>query len=176
MRFIAKWVVYCVIFMAILLVFAPKTNLYYQAEVLLKPYGVIVSSEEPSDFGIGFALKNAELYYEDLKVGSFDEAALLPLLLYNRVGIESFSFSNEMRNVIEGTVEHAVLVYTPLMPFRVSLEGSGDLGDFNGTLNLKERSVTIDLSASEALLKRSPFWLKKLKKTDEGVYRYATRY
>lgn len=176
MKRLAKALFYTVLFFALVLFFLPKAALYYQAETLLKAQKIILSGERADDTGIQLVLEGGSLYYEDLKVADLERITLTPGILYNRLSVAPFAFSSQMAAFVPANVAGLSLRYTVLDPLHVTFEGSGDFGEASGAVDLIGRTVHLDLRPSAQLLAKKPFWLKQMKKTEGGDYRYESAY
>lgn len=175
MKRLLKFGFYLLLVGVLAVYFAPKRQLYYWGENLLQPYGVVMSGEAVNDRGFSLALQEGTLYYQDLKIATFDEISVLPLLLFNRVKISPFSLADVMQRFASGDFE-LELYQSVIDPLHVYLQGSGSPGDVQGAADLAQRTLKITLTPSEALIKSNPIWLKELKKQPSGEFVYETAY
>lgn len=65
-----------IVFFFALLVFVPKQNVYYLVEKELKRYNVVISNEEFSSQLLGFTLKDASLYVNDVNIAKLNNVRL----------------------------------------------------------------------------------------------------
>jgi hypothetical protein len=176
MRRLKSGLIYTLAFILLLIFFAPKVYLYFAFEHALEKQNVRISQEKVLDSGFKLKITDGSLYYDDLNVGTFEDISVVPLLLYNHIKIENFVFSDDMSRFAKGTLQNVNVTYHTITPLTVHLEAVGDLGEVNAQIHVKDRNASIHLIPSERLLKSAPFWLKKMKKSSEGVYSYATTY
>ncbi|MEA3521473.1 MAG: hypothetical protein U9R50_00705 [Campylobacterota bacterium] len=176
MKRLGKLFIYLIVTLLLILFFLPKINLYYQAEVLLQKYKVTISQEKLSDKGFSFLIEEGVIYFDDLVVAKIDEVSIIPLLLYNSVTFSPFSFSEDMKRFIPLGIENLNITHSVVNPLHVKLEGSGDFGSLEGDIGLYERNISLVLNPSPLLIKQKPFWIKRMKKTAEGGYRYESTY
>lgn len=66
MKKIMKFFIYLLLMLALIIVFLPKINLYYAAEVLMKEKNIYISDEDVMDKGYSLELSNANLLFENL--------------------------------------------------------------------------------------------------------------
>ncbi len=167
---------YAIVFLGLLLFFMPKIYLYYAVEEQLDSKNIRISNEKVYDRGFNLAVEEGSLYYDDLVVGKFERLSLLPVILFNRVNVDNFTFSDDMSRFAKGTVQNVNVTHHIITPLTLYVSLKADAGDIIGEVNIKDRNISLQLTPSPALLKESPFWLKKLKKSDDGGYLYETTY
>jgi hypothetical protein len=176
MKRFGKIVIYFGIVAGLFLFFLPKINLYYQAEAFLKTYKVIVSQEKVTDQGLGLRISDAKLYYDDLLVAKIEEIKIRTLIFYNSVSIAPFSLSKDMEQFLPLGIENLNITHSVLSPLHVKIEGEGDFGVLDGDISVYDKNISLVLTPSTLLEKKKPFWLKRMKKTAEGEYRYESAY
>ena len=175
MKKVALFFTYIFITVFFVIVFLPKISLYYKAEELLHSKQIVFMGESLSDNGISFSLKEARLYYDDLYVANFSEISITTLLLYNKLHVDAFTLSSEMKQFLPQEVEYLDVSYSVIDPLHVNISASGEFGELEGSVNVRDRNGSLHLLPSPQLSKQKPFWLRKLKKV-EGEYIYAIRY
>ena len=176
MKFLKKSILFLVALLGLTVFFAPKQQLYYQAEELLQTKNIVLSEEIANDKGFIFNIKGGSLYYDDLEVARLNEITFWPFLVFNRVAAAPFTFSDEMQSFVPGMITQLYLQYSILNPLKVTFYAEGNFGTLSGNVALIERKITLDLIASNELIKSAPFWLRQLKKVEGGVYRYESTY
>jgi len=176
MRRLKSGLLYSITFLLLLIFFAPKVYLYFAFEHAIEKQNIRISQEKVVDKGFNLSVTEGSLYYDDLNVGTFENITVLPLLFFNRIAIENFVFSDDMSRFAKGKLQNVNVTYHVITPLTVHLEAVGDVGVVSAELHVKDRNASIHLTPSPGLLKAAPFWLKKMKKSSEGVYTYATTY
>lgn len=176
MKKIGAILFYLLVGIALVIFFSPKRQLYYLAEHVANPYGVVLSGEYVDDNGFALSLEGGTLYYQDLKIAQLGDVTVLPLLFFNALSVGSFSVSDEMQRFVPGTIDGVRIIYSVIDPTRIHLEGSGEFGSLAGVANLLEHKVRITLKPSAALLQSKPVWLKELKAQPSGEYLYEVAY
>lgn len=173
MKRVLMFLIYVTVFVAALIYFAPKQQLYYMAEREAHPFGVIFSEEMSIDKGFGLNIEKGRLFYQDLEIASMQRISITPLLIFNRIDIAPFEFSEAMHAFVPGSVSSAVISHSVIDPFRIHVDAEGDFGTLTGVVHLKETNVSVILHPSDTLKKGgSAFWLKKLKQDTNGGYIY----
>ncbi len=173
---IGKFFFYIVLFLALAVFFSPKRQLYYLAESKLQPYGVVLSGEYVDDRGYGLVLSGGTLYYEDLEVAHLGDLTILPLLVYNRIGVTSLTPSDEMRKFLPGTVDEITVRQSVTDPLKVYLQASGGFGRLKGEFDLLSRHLRVSLTPAKALVSSGAAWLREFKKQASGEYLYESTF
>lgn len=176
MKRLGKIVIYFFVTIGLLLFFLPKVNLYYQGEAILEKYKVVLSQEQLSDQGFGLKISDGILYYDDLIVAKIEEIEIRSLLVYNSLDIAPFSLSKDMEQFIPVAMNSLNITHSVFNPLHVKIEGEGDFGLLEGDISLYDRKISLLLTPSATFTKMRPFWLKRMKKTTEGDYRYESTY
>ena len=175
MKKVALFFGYLLIAIFFVILLSPKVQLYYKLEQLLQTKQVILTQEHISDSGLSLHVKEAKLYYGDMYVASLSELSITPLLIYNTLHIESFTLSKEMEQFLPRDIDAIAISYSVIDPLHVTINAQGAFGALTGRVDLKARHLVLDLEPSATLLKKRPFWMRRLKKV-EGVYRYESSY
>jgi len=85
MRLFRFFILFC-LFILSLLIFMPKANLYYLAEIKLKQYNVILSNEKFISHTFGFDIKDAKIFIEGVNIATIDN---LDISLFKGIKISS---------------------------------------------------------------------------------------
>ena len=169
-------VLYSIAFFLLLIFFAPKVYFYYAVENQLNSKNIRISQEKVTDRGFKLAVEDGTVYYDDLVIGHFENLGVVPLVLFNQLKVENFVFSEDMSRFAKGGIDNVNITHHVITPFTLHLNAEADAGSVMAEVNMKDRNISLHLSPSQSLLKESPFWLKKMKKSKEGEYLYETTY
>lgn len=167
---------YTLLIAVLVIFFLPKRQLYYQSESLLQSKGVVLSGEHVKDSGLALVLRGGTLYYQDLKIAELSEVKFRFLLLYNRLSVAPFTFSEAMQQFVPGTVDSLDIIYAVTVPTRIRIHARGDFGKLDGWIDLVQSKVHLTLLPSSQLSERRPPWFRELKKGPSGEYQYEVAY
>jgi len=162
-----------VVFVYLVIFFAPKKELFFVVEKTIKPFGVAINNEKVEDFGLLIKLKKADIVVKDIKIAHIKTISLLPLIFYNSLNIEPFSLSEDLNDFVPKNIQNISLTYSILHPKKLFVKAKGDFGKANGDIDIVQRKVKILFNFSGAVMQKYKKLLRNFKKTKEGyVYEY----
>lgn len=170
MRILKKlgWVL---LFLYLIIAFAPKENLFYLAEEKLKVYNVILNDEKLKDMLLLFKVKNSSVYYDGLHVGNINSIDTLITLFYNQISLKNAIFSDKLRQFIPKEITDLKVISTIFFPIRVWIKGDGNFGNISGFADLYKKHIKLTLIPSKGFLKKYPDIAREFKKiNNEYIY------
>ncbi len=176
MKKIGLFILYTLFFVAALLFFTPKENLYYYAEEQLKPLGVVIGYEEAIDHGFSLEIQHAKLYIQKIKSANISTTHIALYGLYNSVSIENIVLDKTFEQFFPPLIEQIDIYQNVFSPMHIKAEARGDFGEANATVNLLERSAAVTLRPSKMMLSRYKNTLRQLKRSKEGGYHYEYKF
>lgn len=168
-----KFFAYFLFFIFALMVFIPKTSIYYLLEEKLNKFEVVISDERLTENIFSLGVKDLTLNVKGIESATAKEAEILLLGLYNRVAIKDIAFSPLLETYFPLNVEELELSYTPLNPLVIKAEGNGLFGDIHASFNLVDNNLSLILTPTNMMLKKYKKSLKQFKKSKKGEYIYA---
>ncbi len=155
----------------LVLLLAPKTELYYLLEKRLAAQDIVISGERIQTTPIGLKLEHPTFYVKGIPVATARSVSLWSLLFYSRMEVDGLVFDPSLRNFVPPSVQTLALAYTVMDPLHVR----GDLADpkmtGSGTVDLKDRALSLKLGK---LPDRSP--LKRYLKHTKGGWIYERKF
>ncbi|MGA9045213.1 hypothetical protein [Sulfuricurvum sp.] len=151
-----------------LIVFLPKSNLYYSAEEALSSTHLYLNGEEINDRLLYLDIRDASLLLDSMMIGSVEHIRFVPLIAFNRATITGVEFSGEFSSLFPEGIEHVSFTYTLLHPLTVAITGEGGFGPLQGEIDLTQNRLTL-LFEPSAVMRSYPLLLSKLRKSDEGL-------
>jgi len=146
-------------FLSSLIIFMPKSNLYFKLQELLQTKNIYINSDIKDSFVL--ELKNGIVYINKMDVIKFKDCKILPFILYNNLKCDNINFLNNYKLNLNTT-------YSILNPTNIIVKGKSNFGVIDGEINIPKRSGKIyirNITNSE---------IKKfLKKDKKGYYYYA---
>ncbi len=163
---------YVLFFTVAVMYFTPKVSIYYLLEEQIKPYNIIVSSEDHVDSGFTLNLKNANISVKSIESATIDEIDMKLFVLYNVVNLKGITLSSTAKYFAPLNIENANIVYSIFNPLNVKAHSVGEFGELDATFNIAERTLHIDLLPSKEMLKDYKSTLKNLTKDENGEFTY----
>jgi len=176
MKKIVLFLFYSLFFLAMLLFFTPKENLYYFGEEQLKSLGVVIGYEEVIDHGFSLEIRDAKLYIQKIKSANIASTTVHIFGLYNNINIENIVLDSTFEQFFPPLINHVSINHNIFSPQQVQAEAVGDFGEAQATVNLLERNISVVVKPSKLMLSRYRNTLRQLKKTKEGDYRYESKF
>jgi hypothetical protein len=171
-----NFLLYLLLFVVALILFAPKANLYFLLEEKLQPYGIVVDGEALRDRGLWFEIHDATLYAKEIESASAEQVSVALFGLYNRVSVEKAMLSPALAKIFPEGIDRIELTYALWDPMHVRISALGDFGTADALVSIRQRNVVADVLPSELMQSRFGATLRKLKQNETGGYRYETRF
>ena len=167
-----RFLAYTLFFVLALMFFAPKISAYYFLEQQIKPFGVIVSSEELSDNGFSLSIENASITFKEIESANINNINIKLFALYNSVNISDIALSSTAASFVPLNVEKVYIRHSVFDPLNVHVDLKGEFGEAVGSYNILENSVHLKLTPSDIMNKQFRGTLRNLKKDENGEYIY----
>ena len=161
MRVVRDIIITLILLPLMIVIMSPKKELYFLLEKSLYEKGIVIDNEEIVEGILSLTIKHPSIYFNGLDMATVDEIRLWSLVLYTKLDFNNFKVTNELISDLSSDsidISHSILSLT-----KIFITSSGQLGDVNGTVELKERVIHLDIPNGENadLFKR---YLKKDKK------------
>ncbi len=167
MQVVAKGLLFLLVILLSLAIFAPKRELYYLLEEQLMQKDIIISNEEVHSGLLTLKLRHPELYIKGIKVAEIEEITLFTLLFYTSITANGIKTDTSLRRWAPVQVAAMSAYYQLFDPQRIVLNLIGSFGSAKGYLSYPENLLHLDLTTEgEPIKKLKPL----LKKGEEGWY------
>ncbi len=176
MKRFGRLLLYIAAFLAALMLFAPKANLYYLLEEQLRPLGVVIGGETLRDTGFGLEIDGGTLYAKQIESASAERVSVGLFGAYNRVTVKNLQLAKAFEKFWPARIERADAVLALWDPLHLTIDAEGDFGTLRAVIALDERSVDARIVPSQLMLKRYGATLRQMQKDDTGGYRYESRF
>lgn len=163
-----RFFAYFAFFILALIYFAPKESIYYLLEHELKTYSVVISDETLQDKGLTLSIKNAALYVKSIESAKIKNCDVTLLLLYNSLNASDITLSESLKSFVPLKIESLVFTQSIFDPLHLHIHALGAFGEAKGSVNLLERTIHIDFTASELMQKEYKNALREFTKSQEG--------
>ena len=169
---LAKILGYGLFFIVALIYFTPKASLYYKAEQELQKHKVILADEEVKEKLFYLELQNTTLYFQTIPSAKVEWMEFKFLVIYNTVHIKNIELSSVVASFIPVHIDDVAIKYTLLNPLNVLATASGEFGTLNASVNLKRRTLLVNLKPSKIMIRNHRNTLREFHKNEVGEYTY----
>ena len=166
MRVVRNIILFAVALIVGVILFMPKSQLYYYTEKQLKQYGVVIGNEQLNDKLLSLEVLHPVVYLQGLGVARASKVEITPLLFINRVDADGVELINEAKKFLNINITKLKINQSILQPYRVKIDAQGSFGLANGYANLKSRVVHIDIIEPKDINSIKRY----LKKGEKGWY------
>jgi len=175
-RVFFKYIVYIVLFSYMMIVFLPKTNVYYLGLDFLKPYKVFIVSENIKDNSLSLDIENLKVKYEGIEVAQIESLSVGTYLYRTTLEIDAIKANDVLKNFIPEYVQKISITHNVFKnPFKIDINARFKQGRAFGEVDLLERKVMISLDVSRNFISKYRDILKNLKKNGK-YYTYEYQY
>jgi len=170
---IVKFFAYMLFFLSALVVFSPKSSLYYFGEQQFKKFGVIISDEKLEETLSSLNIENLDISTKEIDTALIQEADITLLLVYNSVKFTKIKLSSLVESYLPSKIDSLDITYTIFNPFYITADGIGEFGEASAEVSLLDRNASVVLKPSKKMLSKYKKSLKMFKKSKNGEYVYA---
>ncbi len=166
MRLVINIIIFLTILLGGLILFMPKSQLYFYGEKLLNEQGIAIYDEKIKETPIDFTIQNGDIYFEGALVATIDKAKVQPFILFNQIKIDGVKLQGLAKDLLNISLNKATAKESILKPFYVDLNIEGSFGKAAGWIDLKSRVIHIDIVEAKNI---NPI-RKYLHKNEKGWY------
>ena len=156
----------------LLWLFAPKVELYYALEKLLKEKTIVISNEVITDTWYGLKIKNAELSIDGAKIATVSELNFNFFFFYNTLKLNGIKMDKSLSNMAPKEINNLNAVYSIINPLKIKLDAEGSFGIMDGSVHLLKKKVEILFPVTKEIDTIKKF----LKQDKEKGWLYETSY
>ena len=172
----AKFFSYFLFFILALVVFIPKSSLYYFMEQELETFNIIVSNETLKENLLTLALKDADISIKRVESAKIETTTLTLLVFYNHISFKNIQLSTLIEAYAPSKIREIQLKYEIWNPFFITMQGTGDFGSCVAKFNLQTKTMQVKFAPSKLMLEKYKNSLHYFKKSNTGEYVYAKNF
>ncbi len=164
------------IFIAIVVVwlsvvmFMPKSNLYYKLEEELSKKDIKLNEKLIDDGLFSLTIKDIDIYIKGINIASIQKIELFTLLFYTHISIDAVGLDKSLKNIIAQDIEKSNIYHSVLSPMNLTLDINSSIAQITGLVDLRTRKVRLDVENSPNI----KIIKSLLKKDDKGWYYETT--
>ena len=121
MKMILKYILVFVLFIYAIILFFPKTNLYYLGLEKLNNYQVNLITKDISDNYYSFSLDALDVKYQGINVASIDNLKISTFLFYTTIDITNLKVKKSLKKFLPYDMKAIQIRYSILNPMIVEI-------------------------------------------------------
>jgi len=173
MQMVKKIFIAVILVWFVLIVFMPKQEIYYKLEQSLAKNDIRLNEEKIDEGWFSLTLHKVDVYIKGIKLATIDEVNFFTLLFYTHVEVENLLLDESLKSKVPTDISDAVASHSILTPLKVNLNVEGSFGGASGYINIKEKSIHLDLNNTS--VKGIEMLQSVLQKNEKGWY-YETSF
>jgi len=170
---ITKLFIYFIFFILALIVFMPKSSLYFFGEKNLKQFSVIVSDEKIKEGLFSLSLSDITIYAKGVDSAKVKKVDATLMLIYNSIDITDIEISSVAAPYLPTKIKNVDISYTIFNPLVVNAVSNGEFGEAKAKFDIIKRELKVYLKPSKKMLRKYTRSLRYFKKDTKGEYVYA---
>ncbi len=170
---LSKFLAYTLFFIFALMVFIPKSSLYFSLEEKIKTFDIVISKDTLQENIFSLNVQNLNISVKGIESGTAEEVDITLLLFYNSLKFKNIKLSSLVEAYLPSKIQELKVTYTVFNPLYVEVEAEGEFGEIEAEFDILERSLSVRLHPTDIMLKRYKKSIKMFKKSQEGDYVYA---
>ena len=167
-----KFLFFTLFFIASVIFFMPKKNLYFYGEKELLRFRTVIGNERVIEHPFSLELEHADIFVEGVRAAKVMDAKLGIYLFSNVLEAHQIRLSGIAKNFLPTKIESLKVRYAVWDPLHVVFEAHGEFGDAFGKFDLKQRKLSLTLKASKTMQTKYRQLLYRMKKLKNGEYGY----
>jgi len=174
-KFLKNFAIFVVVFLIGLIIFLPKTGLWFKLEEVIFKKDVVIHGETISSNPIFLNVENGEIITSGMSVAVFESAQILPLIFFNSISITNLTVGENMQQFKELSMDNLDITYSIFQPKKIMLSGNGEFGTLKGRINFIENTIDLLIFPTDKF-KKVKIIMKHFKKIENGGYVYNARF
>jgi len=175
MKFIFKLLMFLLVFILSVLIFFPKQSAYNFLEHELFKEKLIISGEKRIEKAFSLTIKDGDVYLKGINVANINKASFTSYLVYTKVQIKDIRLLESLKSIFPTPISSIKLKHSILEFDKVKISANGVFGNVNGSIDIINRIITLELYASSEMRSSYSKILSQMK-LKEGRYFYEYRY
>lgn len=170
MKLLFKIIFYPLFFLYMLLLFLPKSEIYYFVLEKLAKENIYVKNEDIKEKLFGIEFSNAIIEYNTIDIAKVKKSSIYTCFFDTQITIDHIQIDKTLEQFVPSQIDNIFIRYSVLNPLFVTLKGDGKEFNIDGKLDLMNQVLRLELKASKSFKSIYPMVLKQFKKSKEGGY------
>ena len=135
------------IFLAIwfsVLLFMPKTELYYTFEKTLANQDIKLNEKSIDEGLFSLTLKDVTIYVKGIALANIEELDFFTVLFYSSLDVVNLQVDEALHSKVPALTKEASFTHNLLSPLTLSVDANGSFGTIEGEIKMLNKEVRID--------------------------------
>jgi len=126
------------------IVFMPKTELYYTLEKTLAKQDIKLNEKSIDEGLFSLTLKDVTVYVKGIALANIEELDFFTVLFYSSVDVVNLQVDEALHAKVPALTKEASFTHSLLSPLTLSVDANGSFGTIEGDIKLLNKEVRID--------------------------------
>lgn len=173
MKKLMRFFGYFAFFIAMLMVFIPKSSFYFYLEHELEKFNVVIDSEKLDEHFATLEIRDANIYFQGIDVAHIKQSEVGIFMFYNFVQVQDIELADMSKTFFPPKIQNIDLSYSVLTPLELHAIAQGDFGSADVVVNILDRNLSVVMKPSKMMLRNYRNTLREMRKNKNGEYSYA---
>jgi hypothetical protein len=160
MIYILRFIIYIILTIVFIFIFAPKKEILFFGEQMLSEYHINIVKQPDA----------TKIYYDDIFVAKVKTIEVNLMIYNNAINIKDITIDKDYEVFVPTKIDNIDITYTLLEPTLVDLTSKGEFGEVNVLYNILKDYVYAQLSPSAILLRNKDIMNRFVKTKNGYIY------
>ncbi len=165
-----KYIVFIVLFLESLVVFIPKTNLYYYILNKLQVRHINTTQGSLKDEFFSFSIFDLKIFYDNLNIINIKSINTKTYILLSKVELSDLKIDSSLKKFLPSKIRYIIISHNIADPLKVKIKADLFQATAHGVYDIKTNKVTMIIKGSKQFVKLYGKLLSQAKKLKTGEY------
>ena len=127
-----------------ILLFMPKTELYYTLEKTLANQDIKLNEKSIDEGLFSLTLKDVTIYVKGIALANIEELDFFTVLFYSSLDVVNLQVDEALHSKVPALTKEASFTHNLLSPLILSVDANGSFGIIEGEIKMLNKEVRID--------------------------------
>jgi len=127
-----------------ILLFMPKTELYYTFEKTLANQDIKLNEKSIDEGLFSLTLKDVTIYVKGIALANIEELDFFTVLFYSSLDVVNLQVDEALHSKVPALTKEASFTHNLLSPLILSVDANGSFGTIEGEIKMLNKEVRID--------------------------------
>jgi len=127
-----------------ILLFMPKTELYYTLEKTLANQDIKLNEKSIDEGLFSLTLKDVTIYVKGIALANIEELDFFTVLFYSSLDVVNLQVDEALHSKVPALTKEASFTHNLFSPLTLSVDANGSFGIIEGEIKMLNKEVRID--------------------------------